>query len=137
MKVSVKLEYACRVMAQLARLHSGGALAHIGSLAEAEGVPPNYLVQILTDLRDAGLILSRRGKQGGYVLARAPEKISLREISEAVDGDLLEFGDVPPGQSAELVRRAWEDLRDGLANRAAAVSLDQLVAKPADTMYFI
>jgi Rrf2 family protein len=137
MKVSVKLEYACRVMAQLARLQPSGSLAHIGPLAEAEGIPPNYLVQILTDLREADLIVSRRGKQGGYVLARSPDSITICDIAEAVDGDLLEFGEVPSGQSGVAVRRAWEGLRDSLRERARAVTLEQLVPKPSDTMYFI
>ena len=73
MKLSVKVEYACRVLAQLARLHGCGELAHIEKLAKTEAVPANYLVQILSELRGGNLIVSRRGKQGGYALARAPD----------------------------------------------------------------
>ena len=65
MKLSHKLEYACRVLAQLARTHGQEKLAHIDELAEAEKIPANYLVQILNELRNAGLIISKRGKQGG------------------------------------------------------------------------
>jgi Rrf2 family protein len=79
-KISLKVDYACRVMAELARLHGTGELAQIGALAKAEAVPPNFLAQILIKLREAGLIVSRRGNQGGYVLARAPEEISLYDI---------------------------------------------------------
>ncbi|MFA5263277.1 MAG: Rrf2 family transcriptional regulator, partial [Opitutaceae bacterium] len=76
MKLSVKVSYACRVLAQIARLHGTGELAHVESLSQAESVPANYLAQILSELRDGGLICSRRGKQGGYTLARAPEQIT-------------------------------------------------------------
>ena len=75
-KLSHNLEYACRVLAQLARTHGQEKLAHIDELAEAEKIPANYLVQILNELRNAGLIVSKRGKQGGYALARAPERVA-------------------------------------------------------------
>ena len=59
-KLSHKLEYACRVLAQLARTHGQEKLAHIDELAEAEKIPANYLVQILNELRNAGTRSSRR-----------------------------------------------------------------------------
>ena len=71
MKLSHKLEYACRVLAQLGLTYGQGKLAHIETLASAEAIPANYLVQILNELRGAGLIVSKRGKQGGYALARS------------------------------------------------------------------
>jgi Rrf2 family protein len=75
MKISVKVDYACRVMAELARLHGTGELAQIEHLARTEAVPANFLAQILGKLRTAGLITSRRGNLGGYTLARPPEDI--------------------------------------------------------------
>ena len=80
MKISLKVDYACRVMAELARSHGSGGLAQIEQLAEAEAVPPSFLAQILLKLRDSGLITSRRGNQGGYTLARSPDEISLYDI---------------------------------------------------------
>src|SRR4051812_648737 len=91
-KLSVKAVYACRVLAQIARKHGSGELAHVENLAEVEAVPANYLAQILSELREGGLITSRRGKSGGYLLARAPEEISLYDIVILVEGDVLEFG---------------------------------------------
>src|SRR5437763_2723456 len=88
-KVSLQVDYACRVMAELARLHGSGELAQIERLAQAEAVPANFLAQILLKLRDHGLIASRRGNQGGYSLARAPEEISLYDILVAVEGRCL------------------------------------------------
>jgi len=91
MKLSVKVDYACRVLAQLARQHGKEGLSHIEELAEIEAVPANYLVQILSELRNGGLITSRRGKQGGYALARPPEKITLLDIAKVIEGELLEI----------------------------------------------
>jgi len=98
-KLSHKLEYACRVLAQLGRTHGQDKLAHIETLAAAEAIPANYLVQILNELRGAGLIVSKRGKQGGYALSRAPKAITLIEIVEAVDSELLERNFADAGHS--------------------------------------
>jgi Rrf2 family transcriptional regulator, cysteine metabolism repressor len=72
-KISVKVDYACRVMAELARLDGSGTLAQIEQLARTEAVPANFLAQILGKLRTGGLITSRRGNLGGYKLSRPPE----------------------------------------------------------------
>ena len=137
MKLSVKVDYACRVLAQLARQHGEGRLAHIEELAKVEAVPANYLVQILSELRNGGLISSRRGKQGGYVLARAPEKITLYEIVRLIEGDLLELGGAAEGQSGRRVQQVWRDVRAALEAKAKGYTLDMLVAKTPGEMYYI
>ncbi len=137
MKLSVKVDYACRVLAQLARHHGEGRLAHIDELAKIEAVPANYLVQILSELRNGGLISSRRGKQGGYVLARAPEKITLYEIVRLIEGDLLELGGTAEGQSGRRVQQVWRDVRAALEAKTKGYTLDMLVAKSPGEMYYI
>lgn len=137
MKLSVKVEYACRVLAQLARMHGTGELAHIEKLAKIESVPANYLVQILTELRTGGLIISRRGKQGGYALARTPEAISLYEVVSLIDGGFLELSSSPAGFSGRRVNQVWQDLRRAFEERAKAVTLDQLVSRGSEEMYYI
>jgi Rrf2 family transcriptional regulator, cysteine metabolism repressor len=136
-KLSVKVEYACRVLAQLARMHGSGELAHIEKLAKVEAVPANYLVQILTELRTGGLIVSRRGKQGGYALARMPEAISVYEIVTLIDGGFLELSSTPAGFSGRRVSQVWQDLRRAFEERARQVTLDQLVGKGGEEMYYI
>ena len=78
MKISQKLEYACRAMAQLAKHHDGRTLTQLEDVAQREEVSGNFLVQILNDLRRAGLVESRRGRAGGYLLAKSAEAITLR-----------------------------------------------------------
>jgi Rrf2 family protein len=136
-KLSVKVDYACRVLAQLARHYGSGELAHIEKLAKTEAVPANYLVQILSELRAGGLIVSRRGKQGGYALARAPESITLLEIVTLIDGGMLEIAPAAAGFSARRVSIVWQELRQALEDKARAITLDQLMVRSAEEMYYI
>ncbi|RRJ96593.1 Rrf2 family transcriptional regulator [Opitutaceae bacterium TAV4] len=137
MKLSVKVDYACRVLAQLARFHGSDELAHIEQLARVEAVPANYLVQILSELRNGGLITSRRGKQGGYTLAREPKKISLYDIVRLIEGEVLEVSATGEGQSGRRVRQAWSEVRDELEEFCKGHTLDQLVARGGEDMYYI
>lgn len=138
MKLSHKLEYACRVLAQLGRRYGQDKLAHIETLATAEAIPANYLVQILNELRGAGLIISKRGKQGGYALARAPQKIALTEIVEAVDGELLERSFEDAGHSGARVVSIWSDVGECFEAKLRAYTLDDFIVKDVDAeMYYI
>ena len=136
-KLSHKLEYACRVLAQLALSSGQSKLAHIDALSEAEQIPANYLVQILNELRNAGLIASKRGKQGGYALARVPEKISLTEIVEAVDPELLDCKFEANGHSGERVAGIWADISESFGEKVKSYTLADLVVSDPGEMYYI
>jgi Rrf2 family cysteine metabolism transcriptional repressor len=136
-KLSVKTVYACRVMAQIARLHGAGKLAHVESLSRLEAVPPKYLAQIMSELREGGLITSRRGKAGGYALARSAEEISLADIAVLMEGDLLDHGRDYSGHSGRRVAQAWKAVRATLIAAAKEHTLDQLVAGEIEEMYYI
>ncbi|MFP4204016.1 MAG: RrF2 family transcriptional regulator, partial [Opitutales bacterium] len=127
MKLSHKLEYACRVLAQLGRYHGQNSYAQINFLAESEQIPANYLVQILNELRNAGLIVSRRGKQGGYALARSPGRIRLDEIVRAVDSELLEGSFDAVGHSGARVAEIWGMVGDAFEKELKQYTLDSFV----------
>ena len=137
MKISVKVDYACRVLAELARLHGAAGLAPIEHLAKTEAVPANFLAQILGQLREAGLITSRRGVQGGYALARPPEEISLYDIIRAIDGELLSFSGNHAGRSGRRMHQIWQELRTTLDEKAQSYTLDQIATKHPTEMYYI
>lgn len=137
MKLSVKVDYACRVLTQLARMHGTDELAHIEQLARVESVPANYLVQILSELRNGGLITSKRGKQGGYSLARPPAEISLHDIVRLIEGEVLELSGGMEGQSGRRVSQVWRDIRNSLEADCRAVTLETFLAKGSDEMYYI
>lgn len=137
MKLSRKLEYACRVLAQLARFHGQSKMAHIDLLAEAESIPANYLVQILNELRNAGLILSKRGKQGGYALAMAPERIGLVDILRAVEPDWLDCNFEGSGHSGAQVAKVWKAIGCAMEDKVSEYSLSDLVVTQEEEMYYI
>lgn len=135
MKLSLKVEYACRVLAQLAR--HPDRLAHIDELAKAEAIPANYLVQILNDLRNGGLINSRRGKQGGYALARNAGEIPLCEVVQVIEGELLAAELRADGMSGPRVAEIWGAIKSGMETLATQYTVADLVAADAEEMYYI
>ena len=124
-------------MAELARLHGSGELAQIEQLAKAEAVPANFLAQILLKLRDHGLIASRRGNQGGYMLARPPEEISLHDILLAVEGKCLHLSGNFHGRSGRRLKRVWDEISEALDEKTKTYTLDQLCSKAPGEMYYI
>jgi Rrf2 family transcriptional regulator, cysteine metabolism repressor len=137
LKISLKVDYACRVMAELARLHGSGELAQIEHLARTEAVPANFLAQILIKLRDYGLITSRRGNQGGYTLARAPDEISLHDILIAVEGQCLHLSGNFDGRSGRRLKEVWNEISKELCKKLKTYTLDQLATKNPTEMYYI
>lgn len=93
-RVSTRGDYACRALLSLA-LHPEGTPTSVRDIAERTGLPQPYLEQILLALKGAGLVKSKRGVGGGYVLARSPDDILLSEIVSAVDGPITlgDFGE--------------------------------------------
>jgi Rrf2 family transcriptional regulator, cysteine metabolism repressor len=137
MRISQKLDYACRAMAQLAKRFDGRTITRLDDLAQREAVSANFLVQILNDLRRAGLVESRRGKSGGYLLARKPDSIHLREIVEAVEPTLLSFSTRTEGDSGVSVRAAWEKVASELKAHLERVTLQQMADKSEAPMFYI
>lgn len=85
MTVTQKCQYALRAVFELAKRHGGGPTT-IAQIAEAQAIPARFLELILRQLRQGGFVESRRGIQGGYLLAVAPQALSVGEIIRFVDG---------------------------------------------------
>jgi len=94
MRVSTRGDYAARALLSLA-LHAADTPTSVREIAERTALPQPYLEQILLALKGAGIVRSKRGVGGGYVLARDPAEIRLSEIIRAVDGPITagDFGD--------------------------------------------
>jgi Rrf2 family iron-sulfur cluster assembly transcriptional regulator len=94
-KVSTRGDYACRALLSLALHADGAGPTSVRDIAERTGLPQPYLEQILLALKGAGLVRSKRGVGGGYVLAREPDAITLGDIVSAVDGPIVlgDFGE--------------------------------------------
>jgi len=85
MRLSAKAQYACVAMVELACSHGDKNPVHLKNIADNHGISQRFLVQILLQLKGAGLVDSTRGAMGGYLLARAPAEISLADIIHAID----------------------------------------------------
>ena len=94
-KVSTRGDYASRALLSLALHTDHQAPTSVRDIAERTGLPQPYLEQILLALKGAGLVRSKRGVGGGYVLARHPDEISLSDTVSAVDGPIAagDFGE--------------------------------------------
>lgn len=86
MNLSAKTEYACIAVLELATQYASQKPVRIRTIAQRHGIPARFLVQILLQLKAAGLVQSTRGAAGGYQLARNPAQVTLRDVIQILDG---------------------------------------------------
>jgi Rrf2 family protein len=124
-RTTAKADYAVRAAVELA---AAGELVTAEHIAKAQGIPVNFLENILRDLRRAGVVESRRGQQGGYALARPADETSVADVIRAVEGPLANVRGLPPeeleyvGSSAKL-RDVWVALRASVRSVLEQVTL--------------
>ena len=129
MRVSAKADYAIRAAVELAAAGEGPVKGE--RLAQAQEIPSNFLENILSDLRNAGIVASRRGADGGYWLARPAADVSHPDVIRAVDGPLANVRGVRSEQvayqgSAEKLRDVWVAVRASLRSVLENVTLADL-----------
>lgn len=108
-------------------------------LATQNGIPANYLVQILIDLKARNLVRSVRGKEGGYLLARPAREITLGEVIRAIHGPVFDTSALTDSQCPEELREAWNRLQSAVDTAADAVNFAQLAEQRSSRqrMYYI
>ena len=133
-----KGKYGLKAMVHLARLRES-EIAQVAQIAEANQIPKKFLDQIFADLRRAGLVYSKKGKAGGYALAKSPSDISIGQIIRAIDGPIAPFlcasasayrpcGDCDEGVCA--VRQLMIKARNALSNVLDTRTLADMRARP-------
>ena len=139
MKLSVKSDYAARAVFGLARHYPIGEVMRIEQLATGETIPPNYLVQILIELKAHGIVRSVRGKQGGYLLARPPAEISLGDVLRAVHGRVFDTPALSDSNCPAELRRAWERIQNAVDTAANSTTFQELLEESTEKekMYYI
>ena len=139
MKLSVKSDYAARAVLGLARRFPTGTSVRVEDLATEQGVPANYLVQILIELKANGIARSIRGKEGGYLLARAPSEITLGDVLRAVHGEVFDAPALSDPNCAPELRRAWQRLKTAVDESADKIVFQQLLDETSERekMYYI
>jgi Rrf2 family protein len=124
-RTTAKADYAVRAAVELA---AAGDMVTADQIAQAQGIPLNFLENILRDLRRAGIVESRRGQAGGYLLARPADEISIADVIRAVEGPLANVRGISPdaleyqGSSAKL-REVWVALRASVRSVLEQVTL--------------
>jgi Rrf2 family transcriptional regulator, cysteine metabolism repressor len=146
MRISSKSEYGLRAIFDLAQ-HYGEGPVQSDAIASRQGIPVNYLNQLLILLRKAGLIDSLRGPQGGHRLARSPDQISLYDALIVLEGSLLladnARDDLPASQPDDqaLIGEIWGTVRTALEERLRAVTFDDICQRKRQRegkiMYYI
>jgi Rrf2 family protein len=132
MRVSAKADYAVRATVEIAASGSGGPLKR-DALAAAQNIPAGFLENILLDLRQADVIRSQRGPDGGYWLARPAEEITVADVVRAVEGPLASVRGERPGElsfqgSAQPLEELWVAVRASLRSVLESVTLADLAA---------
>ncbi len=129
MRLSTRGHYGLKAMFDLA-LNYGDNPIPLKSIAERQGISDNYLEQLISVLRKAGLVNSVRGAQGGYILARKPEHINVGEIIRALEGPIAPVDCVSEVEPTEcdqsdfcITRTVWARVRDSIAEVLDSISL--------------
>lgn len=108
-------------------------------MASAQGIPPNYLVQILIELKSKQIVKSQRGKEGGYLLARPPAEISLGDVLRAIHGNVFDSPALSDPRCPAELRVAWRQMQSALDDTADGISFQQLLDAGVgkEKMYYI
>ena len=137
MRTSTRGRYGIKALVDLAMNTDGEKCVPLKSIAQRQGIPENYLEQLMAVLKRSGVVKSIRGAQGGYILNEKPENISVGDLLKILEGslalvDCLE--NQPPKKKCGnancgecVVRDAWEIISDKLAEAAHSISLKDLI----------
>jgi Rrf2 family transcriptional regulator, cysteine metabolism repressor len=130
MKLSSKAEYACLAVIELATAATNAGPKQTREIADAHGIPKQYLAQILLRLKKAGLVHCARGVLGGYRLARPADQIAVAEIIAAIDGHrdpALRGNSTAARRLGELLIKARDAEHEVLATASVADLTEELV----------
>jgi Rrf2 family transcriptional regulator, cysteine metabolism repressor len=143
MMFSTKAEYGVRVMVELAR-RAGEDPIPLAEIAEHDGLPLAYLEHLVARLRKAGLVDSRRGSRGGYLLARSPVEITMAEVVEALEGSIAPIECISQASDGTIVcsresdpahvcptKLLWTRVRVAIVRTLQETTLADLMLAPA------
>ena len=143
MMFSTKAEYGVRVMVELAR-RAGEDPIPLAEIAAHDGLPLAYLEHLVARLRKAGLLDSRRGSRGGYLLARSPTEITMAEVVEALEGAIAPIECISQASDGSIVcsresdpahvcptKLLWTRVRFAIVRTLQETTLADLVLAPA------
>ncbi|RPI24374.1 MAG: Rrf2 family transcriptional regulator [Acidobacteria bacterium] len=126
MKITARVEYAVLALFELAL---GGADRQLQAreISTRQGIPLRFLEQILIQLKKAGLVKSVRGASGGYLLGKHPADITLRDVLEAVEGELTLLD--PHLSARSMVSQVWREVEKDFLDKLSSITVQDLVGR--------
>ena len=133
MKITTKGRYALRLLLEVA-LHQHQGPVTLSDIAARQKISQPYLWHVVTPLTAAGILRVKRGSQGGYVLARKPSEISIRDIVDVLEGSVTFVADqkveAKNRNSVYMVtHKAWVELENKIADVLAGITLEDLLSR--------
>jgi Rrf2 family protein len=136
-RISAKAEYACVAMLELAANYREPQPVRVKVIADAQAIPQRFLVQILLQLKTAGLVASVRGASGGYQLTRPPESISLAAVINAIDDRSLllhsALGETKRSPFIDALLGVWRQIHAEEQRTLEKLSLAELLRRTQQT----
>lgn len=143
MKLAARTEYAAIALLELAAHYGSGEPVQVRRIADENGIPARFLVQILLQLKGAGLVASTRGAAGGYQLVKPPEEITLLDVVTVIEGPrdpLPASNAAPDSPSAQVLLGAWQRVAQRERAALEETTFADLVAErnaQTEDMYYI
>ena len=128
MRISARCDYACKALLELALHWPSKDPLHIHTISENQNIPMKYLVQILIQLKRMGLLGSIRGKQGGYILTKPPNKISLGDVIRETAGPLLPLANSVVKKKL-VFATIWTEVEDAMAKVLDKITFEDILNK--------
>lgn len=129
MKISAKDEYACLAVLELALHYDPDLPIRVQDIAERQNIPVKFLFQIMQVLKRVDIVRSKRGTDGGYVLARPPDDVTVGDVIQSISGPFVQLSPNCNGESTYQFKPIWEEVDTAIGLVLNAVTFAQLVAQ--------
>lgn len=136
MKFGVGVDYSLKALIMLAERYPATEPLRVEEIAEVQRIPENYLRRLLVELRRGGILISQKGPSGGYMLARAPARITVAEVVQIVEGDYAPVECLVEGANS-ICRRAefcpmrdmWREVQNNVAAVLSRTTLQSFIER--------
>lgn len=128
MRISARSDYACRALVELTLNWPTNEPLPISTISKKQKIPMRYLVQILIQLKRLGFVNSVRGKEGGYNLSKAPDKISLGKVMHGVGGSFLPLAS-SAADDESVFAPIWSEVKNAIATVLDRITFEDIAEK--------
>jgi len=133
MRLPADVEYAYKAVVELSLRYNGDNPVQLSTISDSQGIPKKFLIQLLLRLKNASIVNSTRGSQGGYYLTRPPSRISLADVVKAIDDTILNIPKkAKPGKandSERVLLNILTGISEDAARRLETITFDKLTAQ--------